>query len=199
MLDGTPLSHAAHCGAPLSQAELGFRSWSAGLDFLALRALFRAASHTVTNRTGAGAHLAVLDVGANVGGGSLLLAEEFQQATVFSFEPQPLVRARLQRALSVANASHGYRFHVVPNAVSNVHGKAVPFYTPRTHSASDSFTGSGLAPRTGFLVGTSPGSSDVVGDGVARVDWTVASADSAIIPAVVDHTTFYVTLGERSL
>jgi FkbM family methyltransferase len=155
MLDGTPLSHAAHCGAPLSQAELGFRSWSAGLDFLALRALFRAASHTVTNRTGAGAHLAVLDVGANVGGGSLLLAEEFQQATVFSFEPQPLVRARLQRALSVANASHGYRFHVVPNAVSNVHGKAVPFYTPRTHSASDSFTGSGLAPRTGFSVTTS--------------------------------------------
>jgi FkbM family methyltransferase len=155
MLDGTPLSHAAHCGAPLSQAELGFRSWSAGLDFLALRALFRAASHTLTNRTGAGAHLAVLDVGANVGGGSLLLAEEFQQATVFSFEPQPLVRARLQRALSVANASHGYRFHVVPNAVSNVHGKAVPFYTPRTHSASDSFTGSGLAPRTGFSVTTS--------------------------------------------
>ena len=154
MLDSSPLSRA-YCGAPLSQAELGFRSWSAGLDFLALRALFRAASRTVTNRTGAGAHLAVLDVGANVGGGSLLLAEEFQQATVFSFEPQPLVRARLQRALSAANASHGYRFQVVPHAVSNVHGKAVPFYTPRTYNASDSFTGSGLAPRTGFSVTTS--------------------------------------------
>lgn len=88
---------------------------------------------------------ALLDVGANVGEISALLAEVFPNGKVYAFEAQSLVYTKLCERISTLNSTG--RLIPVLHAVSNVAGQVVTMYAPHNKTTLSNFTGSGLVGR----------------------------------------------------